>query len=85
MEKIVKKSVKGKEFFMGIDVHGRTWRVSGFHEGEELVNQEMPSDYKHMRRFLERYQDFRVHAVYEAGPFGYLLYDRCRRMGLMSL
>lgn len=82
MEKIRKVVGSRKEVFMGIDVHERTYSVSVFFDSEELVNASYPSDTKHLKRFLERYSAFRIHAVYEAGPFGYSLYDWLKSQGV---
>ena len=82
MEKI-RKIVKGlKVLFMGIDVHELTYSVSLFFEGEELLNTTYPSDVRHLKKLLERYSGFRIYAVYEAGPFGYALYDWLKAQGV---
>lgn len=82
MEKIQKGKRRTKEIFMGIDVHERTYSVSVFFESEELSNATYPSDTKHLKRLMERYSAFRIHAVYEAGPFGYSLYDWLKSQGV---
>jgi transposase len=75
MEKIGKTTKAPKVLFMGIDVHELTYSVSLFFEGEELLNQTYPSDVKHLRRLLDKYSGWKILAVYEAGAFGYSLYD----------
>jgi len=82
MEKIGKKNQSGKVLFMGIDVHELTYSVSLFFEGEELLNQQYPSDTKHLKRILDKYDDFTICATYEAGPFGYGLYDWLKKHGV---
>jgi transposase len=82
MEKIRKGSREKKEIFMGIDVHELTYSVSMFFEGEEIHSSTYPSDVRHLKRLLERYAGFSVHAVYEAGPFGYTLYDWLKKEGV---
>jgi transposase len=67
---------------MGIDVHELTYRVSLFFEGEEIFNREYPSEVKHLRRLLDRYEGQKVLAVYEAGPFGYELFDWLKAQGV---
>jgi transposase len=74
-----------KDIFMGIDVHERTYSVSVFFENEELLNTSFPSETKHLKRLLERYSAFRVHAVYEAGPFGYALRDWLQSQGVDTM
>jgi transposase len=82
MRKIQKGGSGKKEIFMGIDTHELTYRVSMFFEGEELHNSTYPSDVRHLKKLLGRYEKFRVHAVYEAGPFGYSLYDWLKQQGV---
>jgi len=84
MEKIRKVKSGKKAIFMGIDVHELTYRVSMFFEGEELLNTTYPSDVKHLKRLLVRYEKFQVHAVYEAGPFGYTLHDWLQSEGVQA-
>jgi transposase len=82
MEKIGKTTREPKVLFMGIDVHELTYSVSLFFEGEEIHNQQYPSDVKHLRRLLDKYSDRKVMAVYEAGGFGYSLYDWLQGQGV---
>jgi transposase len=82
MEKIGKTTSEPKVLFMGIDVHELTYHVSLFFEGEEILSREYPSDVKHLRRLLDRYSGQKVMAVYEAGPFGYALYDWLKSQGV---
>ncbi len=44
-----------------------------------------PSDTKYLKRLLERYSLFRIYAVYEAGPFGYALYDWLKAQGVQVI
>jgi transposase len=85
MEKISKKAKGPKVLFMGIDVHELTYSVSLFFEGEELHNATYPSEVKHLRQLLDRYAHFTVHAVYEAGPFGYTLHDWLKAEGIEAI
>lgn len=82
MQKIRNGGRGKKAIFMGIDVHERTYSVSLFFEGEELLNTTYPSDTKHLKKLLVRYKAFGVHAVYEAGPFGYTLRDWLKSAGV---
>lgn len=82
MDKIQEAGGRGKEVFIGIDVHERSYSVSVFFEKEELQSSTYPSDPKYLRRLLERYSAFEIHAVYEAGPFGYTLYDWLKSQGV---
>ena len=82
MRKIQKGSSGKKDIFMGIDTHELTYSVSLFFEGEEIHNSTYPSDVRHLKKLLERYEKFTVHAVYEAGPFGYTLHDWLKKQGV---
>jgi transposase len=82
MRKIQKGSGEKKDIFMGIDTHELTYSVSLFFEGEEIHNSTYPSDVRHLKKLLERYEKFTVHAVYEAGPFGYTLHDWLKKQGV---
>lgn len=82
MNKIRQTRKGSKEIFIGIDVHENSYSVSVFFEKEELLNQRYPSDTRHLKKLLDRYSSFRIHAVYEAGPFGYTLYDWLKAQGV---
>lgn len=82
MAKIRGKSIKGQAIYMGIDVHEKNYRVSMFCNGEEFSNKNYPAEYKHINRLLTRYEGCTIHAVYEAGAFGYSLYDKLKADGV---
>jgi transposase len=71
-----------KDLFIGIDVHEKTYSVSVFFENEELLNTTYPSDTRHLKKLFTRYEKYTLHAVYEAGPFGYGLYDWLKKAGV---
>lgn len=85
MDKIRKTYAGTKEVFLGIDVHERSYSVSVFFEKEELQVVTYPSETRHLKKLLERYSAFRIHAVYEAGPFGYGLYDWLKAQGVQVI
>ena len=85
MEKIRKTGKGWKAIFMDIDVHELTYRVSVFFEGEELLNTTYTSETKHLKKLLSRYEKFEVHAVYEAGAFGYSLRDWLKSEGVQAI
>jgi len=78
MDKIRGKSIKGQAIYMGIDVHERNYRVSMFCKGEEFLNKDYPAEYKHIHKLVDRYKGCVIHAVYEAGAFGYSLVDKLK-------
>ena len=79
-EKIV---VRGKEVFVGIDVHKESWQVTVRVEGEEKFHGRMASEYHILRRVLDRFEGGKIIRVaYEAGPCGFGLHDQLREDGV---
>ena len=74
MEKYERNSEK-ETLFLGIDLHLRTWHVTGLLENTEIFSKGIPGRLCNMKLLLRRYKDYRIKAVYEAGYFGYWLYD----------
>jgi len=62
--------------FVGIDVHKRTYHVTGvWGSGEEEFNKSIPADKEVLVKLMNRWGLTRIQAVYEAGYFGYDLHD----------
>jgi len=78
-EKIV---VRGKEVFVGIDVHKESWQVTVRVEGEEKFHGRMASEYRILRRVLDRFAGGKIRVAYEAGPCGFGLHDQLREDGV---
>jgi transposase len=70
---------------MGIDVHDETYAVSLFCNGAEIHSQSCSAEYSQIRRIVRRYSKFRIVAAYEAGAFGYGLYDRLMADGIHTI
>ncbi len=62
-EKIV---VRGKEVFVGIDVHKESWQVTVRVDGEELFHGRMASEYHILRKVLDRFEGGKIRVAYEA-------------------
>jgi transposase len=73
MKKINKQ--KGEELFAGIDLHKRRWHVTIRTADVEIFSNSIAGKWEDLRRVINRYKDCRIHAVYEAGCFGFSLYD----------
>lgn len=73
---------RGKDVYMGIDVHKESWQVTAIAEGEELFNGRIPSEYSALKRLLHRFEHCRIQVAYEAGPCGYQLYDQLMADGI---
>jgi len=45
-------AVRGKEVFVGIDVHKESWQVTVRTEGEEIFNGRIPGQYQSLKNSL---------------------------------
>jgi transposase len=77
-----KIAVKGKEVFVGIDVHKESWQVTARVNGEELFYGRMASEYRILRGVLDRFGGGKIRVAYEAGPCGFGLHDQLRGDGV---
>ncbi len=82
MGKIKKLSVSGEELFVGIDLHKNKWHVMIRTVDVELFGGIIPGIWTALHRLLARHKGNKVHAVYEAGYFGFWLYDRLVDFGV---
>jgi transposase len=76
MERYRRKAQEGKAVFVGVDLHRSEWHVTVRTEDEELFSGTIPGHWEALRRLLDRYGGCLIHVVYEAGYFGFWLYDR---------
>lgn len=76
---------RGKDVFIGIDVHKESWQVTVCAEGEELFNGRLPSQYHALEQLIARLPTCRVKAAYEAGPCGFWLYDKLTADGIDTI
>ncbi len=70
------------DVYVGLDIHQRNWHVSIVQEGVTLFSTGLPAQWEALSKLLSRYKGCHIHAVYEAGYFGYSLYDRLRSSGV---
>jgi len=68
--------VRGKEVFIGVDVHKESWHVTARSEGEEVFHGGIPSQYHALQKLFVHFKDCKIKVAYEAGPCGFWLYDR---------
>jgi len=71
-------AVRGKEVFVGIDVHKESWQVTVRTEGEEVFHGRIPGQYSALQKILNRFGGGKIKGAYEAGPCGFGLYDQRR-------
>lgn len=76
---------RGRDIFIGIDVHKDSWHVTIRAEGIELVTVSMQSSYHALGKLLRRFEDCKIKIAYEAGPCGFWLYDRLMSEGIETI
>ena len=74
--------VKGREVFIGVDVHKVSWHVTARTGGEEIFNSGIPGHYQALRGLLDQFKDGRMKVAYEAGPCGFWLHDKLKKDGI---
>ncbi|HXX33222.1 MAG TPA: IS110 family transposase [Thermodesulfobacteriota bacterium] len=77
--------IRGKEVFIGVDVHKESWHVTARTEGEEVFHGGIPSQYHAFQRLFDHFKDCKVKVAYEAGPCGFWLYDRLTEDGIETI
>jgi len=85
MGKIKKQRVLGERVFVGVDLHKRKWHVTIRTVDVELFSGSLPASWPALRRLVDRYKGKQVQVVYEAGYFGFWLYDRLVEYGVDCL
>ena len=77
--------VRGKEVFIGVDVHKESWHVTARSEGEEVFHGGIPSQYHALQKLFVHFKDCKIKVAYEAGPCGFWLYDRLTENGIETI
>ena len=70
-----KQKVTDEELFVGVDLHKNKWHVTIRSSDVELFCGSIPGTWDSLRRLLDRYRGNRIQVVYEAGCFGFWLYE----------
>lgn len=75
---------KGKHLFVGIDLHRKQWHVTILNEdGLKLFSNRIAGTCEALSGILNRYQEAKcIRAAYEAGYFGFWLYDFLIELGV---
>lgn len=76
MRRHKKRAVTGEELFVGVDLHKNKWHVTIRTWDVELFCGSIPGTWESFHRLLDRYEGNRIQVVYEAGCFGFWLYNR---------
>ena len=85
MTRMKRHKVTGEDLFVGIDLHKVRWHVTIQTADVELFCGSIPGDWEALQRILDRFKGNRIQAVYEAGCFGFWLYDRLVEHGFDCL
>jgi len=80
-----KNAVRGKEVFVGIDVHKESWQVTARTEGEEVFHGRIPGQYHALQKILDRFRRSKIKVAYEAGPCGFGLHDQLKEDGVEGI
>jgi len=73
---------EGKTIFVGIDLHRSSWHLTAIVEDEVVFSGSLPVDPTALLKFLKRYGNNPIEAVYEAGCFGFWLYELLNDSGI---
>lgn len=74
--------VRGREVFIGVDVHKVSWHVTVRAGGEEVFSGGIPGQYHPLRKLLDRFKACQIKVAYEAGPCGFWLHDKLAQDGI---
>jgi transposase len=80
--KSMTKPIQGEELFIGIDLHKRRWHVTVRVDEVEIFSNSIAGRWQELKKVLNRYKGCRIHAVYEAGFFGFWLFDHLTNYGV---
>ena len=77
-----KEIVQGEDLFVGIDLHKRRWHITVRTADIEVFTGSIPGQWDALSKLLHRFKSDRIHAVYEAGYFGFWLSDELVAHGI---
>ena len=80
--KRINKQIQDEAVFVGIDLHKRRWHVTIRTVDVQLFSSSIVGRWEDLRRILSQYKGCRIHAVYEAGYFGFWLFDHLTQYGV---
>ena len=80
-----RQRLSGEDLFVGIDLHKKKWHETIRMLDAELFSGIISGTWESLRRLLDRYKGNRIQVVYEAGCFGFWLYDRLIDCGVDCL
>jgi hypothetical protein len=76
---------KGQDFFIGLDIHKKDWKVEIRNNGIQLKRFSMnPSPEELYNYMVKNYPKANYHSVYEAGFCGFWIHRRLTNLGLIT-
>jgi transposase len=86
MNQINKIEFRNQKFFIGIDVHLKSWKITIRNNGLHLKTFSMnPSPFELHRYMNKHYPGGQYHSVYEAGFSGYWIHRDLTKLGFHSI
>jgi transposase len=73
---------EGKTIFVGIDLHKKSWHVTSIVEDEVIFSGNIPPEPESLFKFLRSFDHNPISVVYEAGCFGFWLYELLMKSGI---
>lgn len=74
-------NLDNEEIYVGVDIHKKMWYVTVRTEEIELFKGAIEGKWESLKNILEKYKGKKTAVVYEAGYFGYWLYDSIVKWG----
>ena len=75
----------GEEIYVGVDLHKRKWHVTIRTVDVELFSGSIDGNWDSLCGHLKRYRGHGIQVVYEAGYFGFWLYDHLNEYGVQCI
>jgi len=72
----------GKPVFVGVDLHKKSWHVTAIVDDEEVFNGNIPPEPEDFYKVLRRFSHNPIAVAYEAGCFGFWLYELLMNSGI---
>ncbi|HLA41150.1 MAG TPA: transposase, partial [Candidatus Glassbacteria bacterium] len=73
---------EGKTVFIGIDLHQRSWHVTALVEDQVVFSSNIPPEAEAFFKLLKHFGRNPIEVAYEAGCFGFWLYELLRANGI---
>jgi len=80
--KSINEQIQAEDLFVGIDLHKHRWHVTLRTADVEIFSHSIAGRWQELRKVLNRFNGCRIHAVYEAGYFGFWLFDHLTQYGV---